>query len=52
MLRLLGMNTLLEYFVFRLSSIASALGFSRSSGEIWTKSEMVVFSDQTITAMA
>lgn len=36
-------NTLLEYFALMLSSMASTLGFSRSSGEIWTKSEMVVF---------
>ena len=39
-------NTLFEYFALRLSSMASPLGFWKSSGEIWTRSEMVVYMNQ------
>ena len=37
-----GNCTLLEYFLLMLSSMASALGLVKSSGAIWTRSEMVV----------
>jgi hypothetical protein len=37
-------RTLLAYFSLMLSSIATALNFEKSSGEIWIRSEMVVCS--------
>lgn len=37
-------DTLLAYLALILSSIATALNFEKSSGEIWIKSEMVVCS--------
>ena len=35
-------STLLQYFAFKLSSMVCSLGLLRVSGEIWTRSEIVV----------
>lgn len=39
-------HTLLAYFSLMLSSIATALNLEKSSGEIWIRSERVVYTSQ------